>query len=192
MAHSVTSEITKRLMAASLKKQMLSKPLNKITIRDIVDECGLNRQTFYYHFQDIIGLLEYIFNQEVLSIIEDNDNFLSWQEAGIYLLNYLQANSTIMLNALNSLGSPAIQRFLYSDVRNIATRFLTQVASDVEHNDQNFEFLIHFYSNSFCALLEDWLSSGMLRQPEEVIHTLEQIVEGTAKQALERLSESKS
>ncbi len=42
------SDITKRAISASLKRLLLTKSLNKITIQDIADDCGINRQTFYY------------------------------------------------------------------------------------------------------------------------------------------------
>ena len=51
------SEITKKSLANALYQKMKVKPLDKITIKEIVDECGLNRQTFYYHFQDIPTLM---------------------------------------------------------------------------------------------------------------------------------------
>jgi AcrR family transcriptional regulator len=53
------SDITKRAMSASLKKLLLQKPLKDITVGDITDDCGVNRQTFYYHFQDIADLIEW-------------------------------------------------------------------------------------------------------------------------------------
>ena len=46
------SELTKRALEQSLKNLLLQKPLNKITISDIADDCGINRMTFYYHFKD--------------------------------------------------------------------------------------------------------------------------------------------
>lgn len=52
------SQITKRAMEASLKKLLLEKPLDKITINDITTDCGINRMTFYYHFKDIYDLVE--------------------------------------------------------------------------------------------------------------------------------------
>lgn len=47
------SNITKRALEASLKNLLLQKPLNKITVGDIANDCGINRMTFYYHFKDI-------------------------------------------------------------------------------------------------------------------------------------------
>ena len=53
------SELTKRALEQSLKNLLLQKPLNKITISDIADDCGINRMTFYYHFKDIYDLVEW-------------------------------------------------------------------------------------------------------------------------------------
>ena len=54
------SQTTKRALAQSLKHLMEQKPLEKITVVDISEDCGVNRQTFYYHFQDIYDLIEWI------------------------------------------------------------------------------------------------------------------------------------
>ena len=53
------SDITKRALEASLKKMLLKKPVTKITISDITEDCGVNRATFYYHFKDIYVLIEW-------------------------------------------------------------------------------------------------------------------------------------
>ena len=53
------SQTTKRALAASLEKLLAKKPLDKITVIDIVEDCEVNRQTFYYHFRDIYDLLEW-------------------------------------------------------------------------------------------------------------------------------------
>ena len=54
------SQVTKRALEQSLKNLLLKKPLNKITINDIAEDCGINRMTFYYHFQDIYDLVEWV------------------------------------------------------------------------------------------------------------------------------------
>ena len=53
------SDLTKRALEQSLKNLLLQKPLHKITISDIADDCGINRMTFYYHFKDIYDLVEW-------------------------------------------------------------------------------------------------------------------------------------
>ena len=58
------SEITKRAFASSLKKMLAKRPLEKIRVIDITEDCGVNRQTFYYHFKDIYDLLEWVYTNE--------------------------------------------------------------------------------------------------------------------------------
>ncbi|WP_434654795.1 TetR family transcriptional regulator [Thermoanaerobacterium thermosaccharolyticum] len=72
------SQITKKAMADVLKELMKTKPLNKISVQDIVDKCGLNRQTFYYHFHDIFELLEWIYKKEAIEKISQYKNYEHW------------------------------------------------------------------------------------------------------------------
>ena len=69
------SEITKKALAETLKKLLSKNKLNKITIKEITEDCGVNRQTFYYHFKDIYDLLEWIYKNEVIQEIEEKTNY---------------------------------------------------------------------------------------------------------------------
>ena len=66
---------TKKAIAAALKETMREKSLSKITVNDIAEKCSINRQTFYYHFQDIYDLVEWICLEEADEAIENNKNY---------------------------------------------------------------------------------------------------------------------
>ena len=53
------SNTTKLALEASLKKLLLKKPVDKITINDLTEDCGISRMAFYYHFKDIYDLIEW-------------------------------------------------------------------------------------------------------------------------------------
>ena len=74
------TEMTKRLMADALKRLMAQKPLNKITIRQITEDCGVNRQTFYYHFEDIYDLMRWMFRQEALALLDQREGVVIWRQ----------------------------------------------------------------------------------------------------------------
>jgi len=186
MLYSGKNDITKRALAESLKACMYVKPLNKISVREVAENCGLNRQTFYYHFQDIYELLEWTIDHDVIYNIREHGHFQSWQDAGIYLLRYIQKNGPLTLNILDSVERDHLKRFYYKDTYSISTRFLKEAMEGIEYDDDNFQRLAHFYSITFTSLLEDWVKSGMKRTPEEEIHALELIVSGTARQAMLR------
>ena len=52
------NNITKNALEESLKKFLLQKPLDKITISDLTTDCGISRMAFYYHFKDIYDLVQ--------------------------------------------------------------------------------------------------------------------------------------
>ncbi|WGS65735.1 TetR family transcriptional regulator [Marinitoga aeolica] len=80
------SEITKKALSNSLKKLMKEKPLSKITVNDVVNDCGVNRRTLYYYFHDIYELLEWTFITEIKEVIGENKTYKTWQKGYYFLL----------------------------------------------------------------------------------------------------------
>ena len=70
----------KRALEASLKKLLLQKPLNKITISDIAEDCGISRMTFYYHFKDIYDLVEWVCVEDGKKVLQGKKTYETWQE----------------------------------------------------------------------------------------------------------------
>ena len=81
------SQTTKRALAQSLKHLMEQKPLEKITVVDISEDCGVNRQTFYYHFQDIYDLIEWIYINEAEKRLGEKTTYDTWQEGFLQILS---------------------------------------------------------------------------------------------------------
>lgn len=107
------SQTTKRALEASLKKLLLQKPLNKITINDITEDCGVNRMTFYYHFKDIYDLVDWILVEDASKILEGRQSFETWNEAFLDILHQLQENKTLVLNVYRSVGREQVEQYLY-------------------------------------------------------------------------------
>ena len=59
------NQLTKDAIAKALTDLLQERPIEKITIKDITDRCGINRQTFYYHFSDIYDLMEWTMDKEL-------------------------------------------------------------------------------------------------------------------------------
>ena len=83
MTHEETSMQTKRMLCASLKKIMKTKPFSKITVSELIKDCNLNRKTFYYHFEDIYGLLRWMLEQEAFEVVKQFDLLLDYTEEKI-------------------------------------------------------------------------------------------------------------
>lgn len=178
------SKTTKEALAESLKKLMNTTALAKITINDIVRDCGVNRRTFYYHFQDIYALLEWIFKTEVASAMEKNTTYQTWQNGFLKILIYLSQNRKMVLNTYNSIGREHLETHLYSAVYILVVNVVDEIAVDMNVSQENKEFVVNFYKFAFVGLLLEWIRTNMIQNSEQIIDNLDKIISGDIHRAL--------
>lgn len=83
---------------ASLKNLLLQKPLHKITISDIADDCGINRMTFYYHFKDIYDLVEWSCQEDAAKALAGKKTYETWQQGFEQIFEAVLANKPFIMN----------------------------------------------------------------------------------------------
>ena len=71
---------TDRMLAEALRACIQDMPIEKVSIKMITDACGLNRQTFYYHFRDIYDLVKWIYLQDVQDAMAASRACDTWEE----------------------------------------------------------------------------------------------------------------
>ena len=111
-----TSE-TKLMMANALKKLIKNRPFAKITVQDIVNECNINRNTFYYHFESNVDLLYFAYAQEVKKIADSfHKSNATIPQAMDFVLNYIDNNIPLCQCAYESLGEIQLKSILEKDL----------------------------------------------------------------------------
>ncbi|WP_346889136.1 TetR/AcrR family transcriptional regulator [Clostridium sp. UBA1056] len=177
---------TKKLLSDALKRMMTKKPLEKITIKEIVDLCNLNRRTFYYHFQDIYQLLEWIYKEEAVNQIEVNNSYSKWQDGLIYLFKYIERDKEVSLCAFHSLGREYLEKFLYSVTYRVTREIVDEVSEDLDVNSSYKDFVAYYYTVSLVGMVIHWIQSGMNEEPETIAEFIRITIQGTMRKALER------
>jgi len=114
------SNITKLALANSLKGLMVKEAFSNISVKDIVDDCGLTRQAFYYHFKDKYDLMNWIYYTETAYIMTSNDAAELWSDSLKNLCCYMQRNKTFYTNALKTTGQNSFPEHLYQYIRDLA------------------------------------------------------------------------
>lgn len=177
MALDKKSEQTKRLLTDSLKRQMEQKPLNKISIREICDGCGVNRQTFYYHFADLYDQVRWMYEQEIAVILKKNENLLFWQDALLQLFRYIEQNRAVCLCVLQSVGREHLKRFFSEDVRSIIARVVFSMGQQLPPFSVEYgTFLTQYYTLAVVGLLESWLLGELEQSPEKLVEEFHTII----------------
>ena len=152
---------TKAAFADALKKMMAVKPMEKITVKDLVEICGVNRQTFYYHFDDIYDLLEWVFEEDAKRSLPKEVVYDHWREDVMIFFEYLYENRSFVINIFNSNSRLYMLRFLKERLQSCIRAFADIVARDMNIDRQDFDFVIEFYVNGVIGIISQWLDLGM-------------------------------
>lgn len=177
---------TKYRIAESLKKFMEKKPFDKITVKEVIEDCDITRPTFYYHFEDMYDLLKWMFDTELLTLLEKSENCVTWDDGILLFLRYLEQNRNVCLCAYNSLGREMLQRLFMKNTEAIMKRFVENLVADIPAKPDHVRFITEFYTMALVSSCAQWLKTPDGRTPEDMIELLHVAVRGSVEAALKR------
>mgnify|MGYP000833501684 FL=1 len=133
------SQTTKRALEASLKKLLLEKPLNKITINDITEDCGVNRMTFYYHFKDIYDLVEWSCAEDAKKALEGKKTYDTWQQGFLQIFEAVQENKPFIINVYRSVSREQVELYLYKLTYDLLIGVVNECSKDLNVREDAME-----------------------------------------------------
>lgn len=170
-----TSEITCQAISGVLKQLMIQKPLERITVAEIMDTCGMRRQHFYYYFTDIYDLLRWTFEKEALELLQQQQGVFPWQNGFLHLFQYINQNRAVCLCALDSLGKESLKQLLEADVNSIVDRAVRQTAVEngLPAHSPEVEVVICLVTIMMAGAVESWLRGELTQTPEELTRRID-------------------
>ncbi len=186
------SQITKRALEDSLKKLLLQKPLSKITISDIANDCGINRMTFYYHFKDIYDLIEWICIEETARAINGKKTYETWQQGFLQTFQMVLENKPFISNVYHSISREKIEDYFYAITYDLLIGVIEEKAAGMKVSEADKKFIANFYNFAFVGLLMDWIKKDMKEDPQLIIDQLSTLIHGEVSRALEKYQNKKT
>lgn len=178
------SDITKRAIAASLKTLLKEKKLNKITVQDIADDCGINRQTFYYHFQDIYDLVDWICIEDTEKVLKENRTYETWQEGFLSVFELAKKDKIFIDNIYHSVSLEVLEQYLYRLVYPLLKNVVDEKSKEIPAREEDKKWIADFYKYAFVGVLLDWIRDDMAKSPEEIVDRVARTVGGSVESAL--------
>lgn len=176
---------TKEMLAESLMKLLARRTLDKITIQDIVDDCGYNRQTFYYHFHDIYDLIDWIFAAQTQELIEKCRACGSLDVGVEAVIAYMRENRRLILNILRSVNGEKLLDNLYRSAQSIVLSALENHPGVQELSAEYRELVAEAFKYALAGLLIDWMRAGIPEDRVHKIRTMKAIYIGALEYALD-------
>jgi len=172
---------------------MGEKTLDKITVKEIVARCGVNRQTFYYHFRDIYDLLDWLFIEEGNEFsrrFPDYPNQSSAEDAIRQMCTYLIDNRQMAINIFNSMGRDIFGQYLTREMGKLLSMSLMQRAVLIGVSETNVRAIVNFYKHGLVGVLLDWVADGLGGDIDEIVLLNRPIFEGALDEAIKQMTKA--
>lgn len=186
------SQITKRALETSLKKLLMKKPINKITIGDITEDCGVSRMTFYYHFTDIYDLARWACLEDAAQALENHKTYDTWQQGFLNIFNAVQENKLLILNVYRALSREQVENYLNAQTRELLLGVIEEKAEGMAISEKDKDFIADFFKYAFNGVMLNWIADGMRENPKYIVDRVSTLIQGDIARALECFRKDKS
>lgn len=163
---------TERALAESLKNLLSKKTLNKITVKDITDNCGVNRQTFYYHFHDVYDLMEWMFTQAAQEYISTGLSTENWKNVLMGVLDDLVGEKQFILNTYHSLNRRQLDQFMQRLIRPALVAYAAEAAEKNGAGREDIDFVADMCTYAIVGIITEWFASGLTDKYREILEKL--------------------
>lgn len=180
------AEFTKRALEESLKRMLMKKPVNKITINDITEDCGVNRATFYYHFKDIYDLVEWSCEEDSRKAADGNTTYDTWEQGFLNIFYAVEENKPFILNVYHYVSQEQITQYLYRVVYRLIIAVVEECAEGMSVREEDKKFIADFYKFAFVGIILDWIRNDMKASPEQLVARISTLIEGDVVRMLKK------
>lgn len=182
------SNTTKLALGASLKKLLLHKKIDKITINDLTADCGISRMSFYYHFKDIYDLVEWVCVEDGRRALQGKKTYDTWQEGICQVFEAVLENKPFILNVYNSVGREKIENYLYKLTYSLIVGVVEEKSVGIDLPEEDKTFIAEFYKYAFVGIMLDWIDRGMKDDYQEIVRKMSITLHGNIPNSIHNFS----
>lgn len=181
--------ITKAALAASLKKMLLNKPIDKITINDLTSDCGISRMSFYYHFKDIYDLIEWVCVEDGKKALQDKKTYDTWQEGLLQIFEAVMENKPFILNVYRNVSREKIESYLHKLTYDLIEGVVEEKSMDSGLSSADKSFIAEFYKYGFVGVMLDWIDRGMKDDYKVIVEKMSVTLHGAVANSISNFSQ---
>ena len=181
------AQFTKQAIINSFLKLLEETPLDKITVKDIVEDCGINWNTFYYYYHDIYALLEELFSDGIRRAMEEeHEDYETWQQGFLESLRFVRENKKIIEHIYHSISREQLEQYLYDVTDDILVQFVRTHTGELAVREETIRFVASIYKFALVGMILEWIRDGMKSELLEIIDRVGYLFEGVTRQILEK------
>ena len=164
---------TKAALEESLKRLLLKKPLDKITITDITTDCGISRMAFYYHFKDIYDLVEWSCVEDGTKALQGKKTSESWTEGLTQIFEAVLENKPFIMNVYRNVDRERIENYLFKLTYDLIVGVVEEKSKGLNITEEDKKFIADFYKYCFVGIMLEWIREGMKENIEDLVRMMD-------------------
>ncbi len=184
------TSFTKKAIFEAFVRLLDHTPLSKITVKDIARECGISRNTFYYHFSDIYSMLEELFSDELQKNLLTDNGPLSFEEHCLRTIDFLSQNRKAMHNIYHSINREQLERYLFISAGRVMEELVQKLAGKREFRKEDLQRITEYHTFTWVGFLLQWFDQGMSLSMEKDISRICGIMEEDIRRHLQEAEEN--
>ena len=180
---------TREAIKQTFLKLLNERSVSKITVKDIVTECGINRNSFYYHFSDLPALIEALLLEEADRIIAENASLESFEDCIMSTVPMAISNKNAVIH-LYQADREMYEQYLERIAEHVIRSYINTVIHDIDWQSEDIEIIISYYKCLLIGFVLDWMNSGMKYDIRTKIKRVCELFDGSLSGAISRAAES--
>lgn len=183
------AQFTKKAIMQCFIQMLNESPMDKISVVDIAERCGINRNTFYYYYCDIYALVKELFTIEAQRIAEKELSCATWQEVCLEALEFVRENRRAVYHLFHSNHRDLLEEYLYDVAHLEMVNFVRREAEGMPVKEEDINSLALFYTSALVGLVTRWMLEGMKADVESILDNIGRLITGNLRISLERSCE---
>lgn len=177
---------TKQAIRNSFIRLLNERPVNQITIKDIVEDCGINRNSFYYHYQDLPSMIEEIILDEVNVIIRQKPSIDSLEECLHIAISFALENRRAAMHLYHSANRDLFEQYLWKVSKYTVETYLSTAFSNAPLGERDKGIIIRMYMWECFGAIIDWMNGGMKEDIQASFSRIAQLKKGMLEEIIKR------
>ena len=180
---------TKYALEASLKKLLMNKTLDKITINDLTADCGISRMSFYYHFKDIYDLVEWCCIEDGKRVLQGKKTYDTWQEGIYQIFEAVMDNKSFILNVYRAVDRAKVENYLHKLTYQLIVDVVEEKCKNVDIPQPDKAFIAEFYKYGFVGVMLDWIERGLKDDYGKIVEMMSVTLRGSITNSIHNFEE---
>ena len=177
---------TKQALREAFIELLEERPLAQITVKDIVNHCGVNRNTFYYYFDDIPTLIEDIVTEDADEIIRRYPTVEKVEDCLNSVIETAISKRKAVLHIYNSTNREIYEQYLWKVCDYVISSYINTILNGRKISENDFYVIKKYLESVGFGMISAWLTSGMTTDIQTFFSRICEIKRGMLEEMISR------